>query len=1245
MRPSLYPGLPPPCSGAAYFPVVCQTFYTTSYTRYFLVNNGKPGPNPAPAQLVKALEKPPLSLREQERYFQGYNLSYVTRLLDLPSPYPLFDPDQPDDHLVLILKSFDRLIEQAHVAYLTTFFMEHLAAQNPGKLSLIHYYPGLVLSEAFQDPTFPFWFRAIFKYGKPLINLFPITLKGEESGQRTLFSASPRFPARSADGKAASMAGAGEIGVAESSDGIMGGGAYRVTYNNETYMLPSNEKYLAEVGMAECTAIPNCSIWRIDGAIWMSMMSVARQAGPDGELLGDLRCSEMTQSHAVANGTGSSTISTIVRPLDNLLIAHEPYEALQIQANHSENGDEEGEEKDEAKEMFEIGIRHLIGLGVEKDIPRGFRHLISAADLESADAKALVSSLAATYNIDLDLSDDVLETWLVEASKSGSGISLRELRSRFFSKFREVCDNSQLVLSPRNTEAPNFNAAEDLLPFFSMHDPDALARQLDSERDKLLAASCEGEMTAASSRSIRLLYAIKNLSGGAYVYGSLLHLAAFFGFHDAILVLLDRGFDIDAENCDERHQTPLLSALSRGHVTTARILIERGAGCLPGTEWKADCQESYSEKVSSSCSEPSALHHLVNIAEDSEAIELARLIVNRGGDVNRKCDVIYLTSTQTDFSVLQGRSTTPLRWAMVNGKWALAEQLLKLGAKFASENMSRITGKPGLLLETPCTNIEILKSFFSQAQRSGLPSEFSRTPLGLLVSEDDGPERRLRFGFENDGKVMGALKLLLNLQPGYDNLVLWSAVRHGHLYITRYLIETAGWSVNSRWKGMTYLHTAVLYGRVDFVEYLLSQGADGASRTTRRGLTCLHILALVPRDPKTDHQILQWLLRLGIDVNVKEKVDSLTAFHLAVRNKKLQMAKQLLQVGADPLIQVSDQLHILNGGKGGYLKTDLGQPKLFHERVSILGEVVIQYIQDGFYDKDYVVSLLDAFFEWKQGNVSSEDIVIDRENGISLLHLLAVTGHSKLEPWNERLPGSPREVPAERSLLSMFLEKISPQLINVTDLQGDSPLHYACAAGRAENIDILLSHGADLGLRNRLGLTAVETLAWSVILLGRKKWFFCQPNQCWHPDVRLRKERLDDDTYKLKDDLTHKRATHHDNELSSAFAKFAELGFTVNERLQRLVLAWDFAKWPMPDLQHSWYPYNSNLDNYKHFFELVPEKSTKNLGDVEINASNKYWYQCFLKRPRPYIRVTLTPLVRERSDKRGLGSMAKWIRK
>lgn len=136
----------------------------------------------------------------------------------------------------------------SHVVYLKTFFMEHLATQHPGKLSLIHYFPGLILSPQFQDPEFPAWFRAVFKYGGPLIKLAPMALDAKECGARTLFNVSPRFPPLAVNGKPAAATSAGKIGVAESSDGVLGGGAYRVNYNNEKVATPKQYQKMREDG-------------------------------------------------------------------------------------------------------------------------------------------------------------------------------------------------------------------------------------------------------------------------------------------------------------------------------------------------------------------------------------------------------------------------------------------------------------------------------------------------------------------------------------------------------------------------------------------------------------------------------------------------------------------------------------------------------------------------------------------------------------------------------------------------------------------------------------------------------------------------------------------------------------------------------------------------------------------------------------------------------------------------------------
>ncbi|KAF4635829.1 hypothetical protein G7Y89_g2267 [Cudoniella acicularis] len=125
----------------------------------------------------------------------------------------------------------------SHAAYMTTFFLEKLAAENP-QLSLVHYYPSLVETNAFWDERLPGWFRVIWRMLLPLLRLY--TVPQDECGQRVIFHTSDRFPPR-----VAKDVGNGknneDIEVATSSDGILGGGAYRVNWNGE--MVPTGKNY------------------------------------------------------------------------------------------------------------------------------------------------------------------------------------------------------------------------------------------------------------------------------------------------------------------------------------------------------------------------------------------------------------------------------------------------------------------------------------------------------------------------------------------------------------------------------------------------------------------------------------------------------------------------------------------------------------------------------------------------------------------------------------------------------------------------------------------------------------------------------------------------------------------------------------------------------------------------------------------------------------------------------------------
>lgn len=126
---------------------------------------------------------------------------------------------------------------RSHVTYMTTFFFEYLASQHPAKLSLVHVFPGLILTDGFK--YMPFWFRVIWRAALPVLGLFCTSL--EECGQRVLFLADPdRFPARlpqSSTGAAPvgdDSTSAVEPAAANGTDLVRGSGAYGVNLDGET---------------------------------------------------------------------------------------------------------------------------------------------------------------------------------------------------------------------------------------------------------------------------------------------------------------------------------------------------------------------------------------------------------------------------------------------------------------------------------------------------------------------------------------------------------------------------------------------------------------------------------------------------------------------------------------------------------------------------------------------------------------------------------------------------------------------------------------------------------------------------------------------------------------------------------------------------------------------------------------------------------------------------------------------------
>ncbi|KAK6192982.1 hypothetical protein LQW54_012927 [Pestalotiopsis sp. IQ-011] len=132
----------------------------------------------------------------------------------------------------------------SQLSNMTTFFMEQLANRHPGKLALIHLYPGYVITN-FGQTAFPAWFNLLFRHlVVPIIRL-TIAVSAEETGDRITFLASDRFPTRGTTQEQHNKTDSG-VGVAVAADGRLGGGMYRVSQYGETIHPSSYNKGLRE---------------------------------------------------------------------------------------------------------------------------------------------------------------------------------------------------------------------------------------------------------------------------------------------------------------------------------------------------------------------------------------------------------------------------------------------------------------------------------------------------------------------------------------------------------------------------------------------------------------------------------------------------------------------------------------------------------------------------------------------------------------------------------------------------------------------------------------------------------------------------------------------------------------------------------------------------------------------------------------------------------------------------------------
>lgn len=131
-------------------------------------------------------------------------------------------------------KNFTLRHRGSHLAIFSTFYMEALAARNPGTLALVHYYPGAVKTGIGETSHFGLFTRTMFRIVLPLMRL--TNVPEAESGQRVAFLGTTGVYPPAGGGAAASSSSAKPptgTSVSTGADGKVGSGAYRINFDNE----------------------------------------------------------------------------------------------------------------------------------------------------------------------------------------------------------------------------------------------------------------------------------------------------------------------------------------------------------------------------------------------------------------------------------------------------------------------------------------------------------------------------------------------------------------------------------------------------------------------------------------------------------------------------------------------------------------------------------------------------------------------------------------------------------------------------------------------------------------------------------------------------------------------------------------------------------------------------------------------------------------------------------------------------
>uniref|UniRef100_A0ABD2WW11 Uncharacterized protein n=1 Tax=Trichogramma kaykai TaxID=54128 RepID=A0ABD2WW11_9HYME len=280
---------------------------------------------------------------------------------------------------------------------------------------------------------------------------------------------------------------------------------------------------------------------------------------------------------------------------------------------------------------------------------------------------------------------------------------------------------------------------------------------------------------------------------------------------------------------------------------------------------------------------------------------------------------------------------------------------------------------------------------------------------------------------------------------------------------------------NCLWKrpGFSPLYLALRGGGREIMLLLLKYGADPTWANVE-GRTFLHWICngLVDDDDfvKILFEISEEKHRqLQIDV---QDVFGFTPLYVALENDNIEIAKLLLERGADPnlgLFKGHTALQLLCMKENGVVIDKLslffemcdrfGKPVEVNARSPMSGRTALHWAME---NGNFAIA---GLLLRKGANPNLADI-----NGYTSLHIFCMKPDYESDDDDDI---------AVSNLMEMLMEvryEYGPLQINAQNKEGDTPLHLAVKAGDCNVINWLLKNGVDLNLANKKGFTPLHIL-------------------------------------------------------------------------------------------------------------------------------------------------------------------------